>query len=141
MKKFVSRGDDSGTHSMEKRLWEIANLNHHSFSENWYLQTGLGMGETLNIAIGLGAITLVDSATWLSFSNKSDFKVLFQGDERLFNPYSILLVSKKKCPLVNTNRGKALITWLKSKKGQNIIGNFRVNGLQLFTPSVLSDKD
>ena len=77
--KFASRGDNSGTHKAEKRLWKAANLTIDSAANNWYLETGLGMGATLNFAVQTDAYTLSDRATWLSFANRAGHKILFQG--------------------------------------------------------------
>ena len=83
--KFASRGDDSGTNIKERELWQNAQIDPKEFSGDWYLEMGAGMGATLNSGIELNAYIFTDRATWLSFKNKSDFKILFQGDKNLFN--------------------------------------------------------
>ena len=92
------------------------------------------MGATLNVAVGLGAYTLTDSATWASFSNKSDFEVLLRGDERLANPYGVILINPVKHRHVNVIGARAFIRWLTGTEGQSAIGAFRVNGIKVFHP-------
>ena len=129
---FVSRGDMSGTHSKERALWRTTSVLPETSSANWYRQTGSGMGTTLNIASGMGGYTLTDRATWTSFGNKADLDILVEGDKNLFNPYGVMLVSKDKCPSVNSMAGQTFINWLLSNKGQNAISAFRVKDKQLF---------
>jgi tungstate transport system substrate-binding protein len=133
--KFVSRGDDSGTHSKEQSLWKAANVDQKHGAGTWYHETGSGMGGTLNTAAGMDAYTLSDRASWVAFANKGDHRVLVEGDKRLFNPYGVMLVDKKKCPMVKSAEGQLFIDWLLSKRGQEAIASFRVNGKQLFFPN------
>ena len=130
--KFASRSDNSGTHSKELSIWREARLNPEAGSGKWYFETGSGMGTTLNTAVGMNAYTLVDRASWHSFSNKHDFRIILEGDKRLFNPYSIMLISKVKCPEVKSKEGQLFIEWLISDKGQNEISRFTINGRQVF---------
>ena len=132
---FASRSDNSGTHRKEVKLWESTSINPTKASGKWYLETGSGMGATLNAAIQIGAYTITDRATWISFKNKRDFRVFVQGDVKLFNQYGVILVNKKKCPNVNSKAGQTFINWLISEKGQNSIQNFRQNNEQLFFPN------
>ena len=129
---FVSRGDMSGTHSKERALWQAASVLPDTSSAKWYRETGSGMGATLNIAAGMAGYTLTDRATWTSFGNKADLDILVEGDKNLFNPYGVMLISKNKCPTVNTKAGQAFIDWLLSETGQSAISAFRVDGKQLF---------
>ena len=133
--KFASRGDNSGTHKAEKRLWKAANLTIDSAANNWYLETGLGMGATLNFAVQTDAYTLSDRATWLSFSNRADHKILFQGQPPLFNQYGVVPVSNSHCPNVKYEFAQQFTDWLVSADGQNIIASFTLNGAQLFFPN------
>ena len=133
--KFASRSDGSGTHTKELSIWKKIDLDPINESGRWYLETGSGMGKTLNITIGTNAYTLVDRASWYSFSNKYDHRVLLEGDSHLFNPYSIMLINKKKCPTVRSKQGQLFIDWLISKKGQQAIGDFNIDGRQVFTPN------
>jgi tungstate transport system substrate-binding protein len=130
---FVSRGDESGTHKKEIHLWGLTNRDLNRISQQaWYLESGSGMGATLNIAINMRAYTLTDRGTWIRFGNKSDFEILFEGDEELFNPYGLILVNSKKHPHVNVVDGQALIDWLIGKEGQQWINSYRIDGKQLF---------
>lgn len=130
---FVSRGDESGTHRKEMHLWELTNRDLSRISQQpWYLESGTGMGATLNIAINKRAYTLADRGTWIRFGNKSDFEILFEGGEELLNPYGLILVNPKKHPHVNVVDGQALIDWLIGEEGQQWIDSYRVDGKQLF---------
>ena len=130
---FVSRGDESGTHRKEMHLWELTNRDLSRISQQpWYLESGTGMGATLNIAINKRAYTLTDRGTWIRFGNKSDFEILFEGGEELLNPYGLILVNPKKHPHVNVVDGQALIDWLIGEEGQQWIDSYRVDGKQLF---------
>ena len=130
---FVSRGDESGTHRKEMHLWELTNRDLSRISQQpWYLESGTGMGATLNIAINKRAYTLTDRGTWIRFGNKSDFEILFKGGEELLNPYGLILVNPKKHPHVNVVDGQALIDWLIGEEGQQWINSYRVDGKQLF---------
>ncbi len=132
---FVSRGDDSGTHQKEMQLWSSADLDPIPASGDWYRETGSGMGATLNIAAGMGAYTMTDRATWLTFGNKKNLKILVEGDDRLFNQYGIIPVSKQNCPNVKANSGKRFVDWMLSTGGQSAIAAYKVNGEQLFFPN------
>ena len=102
------------------------------YSGDWYREVGTGMGATINIAVGLGAYTLSDRATWLKFANKSDFTILVEGDERLFNPYGIMRVTAEKCPAAQIEKAQIFIDWLISDKGQNLIASYKIDGKTLF---------
>jgi tungstate transport system substrate-binding protein len=132
---FASRGDDSGTHKQERALWQAAEKDVADASGDWYRETGSGMGATLNTARALGAYTLTDRATWISFANKGDLKVLVEGDARLYNPYGVILVNPERHPHVNAEAGQTFIDWLTSAAGQRAIASYRVDGNQLFFPS------
>ena len=132
---FSSRGDESGTHKAEIKIWNEINLETNKFNGNWYRELGLGMGATLNVAVQMDAYALSDRATWLAFNNKRDHKVLFEGDKSLFNQYGIIPVNPKKCPTVKFNLSEKFIYWMLSKEGQNKIASFKVNGHQLFFPN------
>ena len=133
--RFASRGDNSGTHKAEKRLWKAANLIIDSAANRWYLETGLGMGATLNFAVQTNAYTLSDRATWLSFANRASHKILFQGQPPLFNQYGVVPVSNSNCPNVKHEFAQQFTDWLVSADGQNIIASFTLNGVQLFFPN------
>ena len=93
---FASRGDDSGTHKAELKLWKDAGIDVKAASGEWYRSTGSGMGATLNTAAGMGAYALTDRATWISFQNKNDLQIAVEGDPMLFNQYGVILVNPEK---------------------------------------------
>lgn len=132
---FVSRGDDSGTHKAERRLWRAGGIEPEGRSDPWYREAGSGMGATLNIAAGMNAYTLTDRGTWLAFRNRRNLEILVQGDPPLFNQYGILLVNPAKHPHVKAKEGRALIGWITSPEGQRAIGKFTVKGQVLFIPN------
>jgi len=78
---------------------------------------------------------LTDRGTWLSFANKDDFKVLVDGDPKLFNQYGVILVNPEKHPNVKAEKGQAFIDWLTSKEGQAAIASYKIDGQQLFFPN------
>ncbi len=135
---FASRGDDSGTHSKEMRLWQETGIDPLKASGTWYRETGSGMGATLNTAAGLGAYTMSDRATWIAFKNKGDLEILVEGDERLFNQYGVILVNPQKHPHVKAEAGQAFIDWLLGEEGQAAIGAYRMDGEPLFFPNATS---
>lgn len=128
---FISRGDDSGTHKKEKKLWTAAGIEPYG---EWYREAGQGMGKVLQMASELEAYSIADRGTWLAYENKVASRLLFSGDKSLFNPYGIIALSKKRYPDLNHAGAQALIDWLISVKGQKLIGDFKVNGKQLFIP-------
>jgi tungstate transport system substrate-binding protein len=132
---FASRGDDSGTHKAEQRLWRQAGVDARAASGGWYRETGSGMGPTLNTAAAMDAYALADRGTWLSFRNRRDLEVLVEGDRRLFNQYGVMLVSPERHPHVKAGLGQAFVDWLVSAKGQAAIASFRIEGEQLFFPN------
>jgi tungstate transport system substrate-binding protein len=132
---FASRGDDSGTHKAERDLWGQAGVDPTKGSGDWYLETGSGMGATLNTAVGKHAYTLADRGTWLSFANKDDFEVLVEGDPKLFNQYGVILVNPEKHPRVKAEKGQAFVDWLTSGEGQKAIASYKIDGQQLFFPN------
>src|SRR5215210_7648025 len=131
---FASRADDSGTHKAELKLWEQAGVEPKASSGSWYLETGSGMGATLNTAVGKEAYVLTDRGTWLAFANKDDFKVLVEGDDKLFNQYGVILVNPAKHPNVKAREGQAFIDWLTGREGQAAIASYKIDGQQVFYP-------
>ena len=132
---FASRGDNSGTHKAELRLWAKTDVDPGESSGDWYLETGSGMGATLNTAVGKHAYTLTDRGTWLSFANKDDFEVLVEGDPKLFNQYGVILVNPEKHPRVKAEKGQAFVDWLTGSEGQRAIASYKIDGQQLFFPN------
>jgi tungstate transport system substrate-binding protein len=131
---FVSRGDDSGTHKAELRIWEAAGVDPQPASGTWYRETGSGQGATLNTASAMGAYTLVDRGTWLAFKNRGELEVLVEGDERLRNPYAAIVVDPARHPHVDAAASQVFVGWLLSEEGQAAIGSLRAHGRRLFTP-------
>ncbi|MET1412440.1 substrate-binding domain-containing protein [Roseibium sp. HPY-6] len=132
---FASRGDDSGTHKAELRLWNAAGIDAAAASGGWYRETGSGMGATLNTGTGMDAYILTDRATWIAFGNKGNHEIVVEGDPRLFNQYGVILVNPQVHPHVKAEMGQTFIDWLLSKEGQRSISNFTVDGQQLFFPN------
>jgi tungstate transport system substrate-binding protein len=132
---FVSRGDDSGTHKAELRLWQVAGVDVKAASGTWYREVGQSMGATLNTATGMDAYALTDRATWSAFKNRANHKVMVQGDKRLFNQYGVILINPAKHPKVKQAEGQAFIDWLLSKEGQDALASFKINGEQQFFPN------
>jgi len=131
---FVSRGDDSGTHKKELELWATSGFDPRPASGDWYRESGSGMGATLNTAAAMGGYTLSDRGSWVSFGNKGDLEILVEGDERLHNPYSAIVVNPERHPHVHVREAQAFVDWLTSTRGQAAIAAFRVDGQQLFFP-------
>ena len=132
---FASRGDDSGTHKAELRLWAAAGVDPRPHSGAWYRETGSGQGATLNVASGMNAYMLSDRGTWLAFRNRGELELLVEGHPLLRNVYGVILVSAERHRHVKAEAGQAFIDWLLSTEGQQAIDEFRVNGERLFAPS------
>lgn len=132
---FASRGDDSGTHKAELRLWGMTGTDPSAASGTWYRETGSGMGATLNIGTSMGAYVLTDRATWIAFGNKGNHAVQVEGDPRMFNQYGVILVNPEKHGNVKAQDGQTFIDWLISEPGQAAIGAYQVEGQQLFFPN------
>ncbi|MFP6869252.1 MAG: substrate-binding domain-containing protein [Nitrospinota bacterium] len=132
--KWVSRGDDSGTHKKEKILWRKAGL---STSGEWYRSLGQGMGKTLQIADEMNAYTLSDRGSFLFFEarGKVDLRILVEGSKSLLNPYGVIAVNSNRHPHVHYDLAMKYIRFLTSAQGQELIGSFRVKGKKLFHPS------
>lgn len=126
---FVSRGDDSGTHTREKQLWSAARV---SPAGNWYLEAGRGMGDVIIMAGERQGYTLSDRGTYLAFREKTPLKIAVAGDDRLFNPYGVIMVNPKKHPHVKVDLSRKFLNYLTSTEAQNIITGFRKGGEQLF---------
>ena len=132
---FVSRGDRSGTHAAELRLWQLAGVDPATGRGQWYREIGQGMGPALNTAAAQGAYILADRGTWLSFRNRQDQRILIEGDARLFNQYGVMLVNAQRHPHVKAADAQRFIDWLLSSAGQAAIASYRINGEQLFFPN------
>ncbi len=132
---FTSRGDNSGTHRKELSLWKGTGSDPTAASGTWYRETGSGMGATLNAAVGMGAYSLTDRGTWISFKNKGDFRIVVEGDKTLFNQYGVILVNPSKHSNVKADEGQAFIDWILSDEGQSAIASYKLGGQQLFFPN------
>jgi tungstate transport system substrate-binding protein len=113
--RFVSRGDDSGTHKMELSYWKLAGIEPGGAT---YLSAGQGMGEVLTMSASLRGYTLTDRATYAAYRSRTGLEILVEGDPRLYNPYGIIAVSPKKYPGVNYRGAMMLIEWITSAEGQ-----------------------
>jgi tungstate transport system substrate-binding protein len=131
---FVSRGDNSGTHSQEKKLWKIAGINPEG--QKWYQQTGLGMGQTLNVAAEKKGYTLADRGTYLAMKKNLGLEILVEGDAALLNIYHVIEVNSNKWPKANAEGATAFADFIVSKEAQDIIKKFGVDkfGSPLFFP-------
>ncbi|MEW6140883.1 MAG: extracellular solute-binding protein [Thermodesulfobacteriota bacterium] len=129
---FISRGDDSGTHKMEKQLWKKAGITP---SGPWYIEAGQGMGAVLQMAYDKKGYTLADRGTFIAYEGKTDLALLFEGDKSLHNPYGVIAVNPEKHPSVNFECAKKFVVFVTSPEGQGIIASFTLNGKQLFFPS------
>ena len=133
--RFISRGDDSGTHKRELELWSHAGIPVRPASGSWYWEAGVGMGPTLNTATARGAYVLSDGATWAAFGNRQNLTVLYQSDPLLHNPYGIIVINPQRHPHVKRALAEAFTTWLLSSEGQQAIAEFKINGEQVFFPN------
>jgi tungstate transport system substrate-binding protein len=131
---FVSRGDESGTDALEKRLWKVTGLDPAGSGDGWYRDIGGGMGAALNAAAAMGAYTLSDRGTWLSFGNKARMKIEVEGDPRLLNRYDIILLNPKIHPRAQQVPARRFAGWLASPEGQAAIGGYTISGQRLFHP-------
>jgi tungstate transport system substrate-binding protein len=131
---FISRGDDSGTDKLEKSLWKKANLTPQG--QDWYVESGQGMGATLQIASQKGAYTISDRGTYLAQSANLDLEVLVEGDPVLLNVYHVMQVNPEQFKRVNAEGGKAFVDFMVSADTQKLIGDFGVEkfGQPLFIP-------
>jgi tungstate transport system substrate-binding protein len=132
---FISRGDRSGTHSAELKLWKDSGIDIEKDKGAWYKSIGQGMGAALNTAQGSNGYVLSDRATWINFKNKGDLEIVVEGDKRLFNQYGVMLVNPQKHPNVKKAEGQQFIDWLVSPDGQKAIADYKINGQQLFFPN------
>ena len=132
---FVSRGDKSGTHIAELKLWKASGIDLDKVKGPWYRDTGQGMGPALNTAASMNAYILADRGTWLAFKNRADLTVLVEGDKRLYNQYGVMLVNPEKHPSVKKDLGQTFIDWLVSPEGQKAIADYKIGGEQLFFPN------
>lgn len=158
---FISRGDDSGTHTKEQELWKTTGLDlevqkstifkkgkkravsfiYPKGSDKWYLSIGQGMGKTITFADEKKAYTLADRGTYIKYKYGRDagldLEIMCEGDTVLHNPYGVIPVNPDKHPHVKYKQAKQFADWLVSPKGQSLISSYRLNGKQLFYPDAL----
>ncbi|MCB9456446.1 MAG: substrate-binding domain-containing protein [Anaerolineaceae bacterium] len=129
---FVSRGDDSGTHTKELAIWEAAALTPEG---DWYISAGQGMGAVLTMSEELQAYTLTDRATFATrAADGIALMIVVEGDPVLFNPYGVIPVNPAAHPGIDAELGQAFAHWITSLPTQELIASYQVNGLTLFVP-------
>ena len=129
--RFVSRGDESGTHQMEKSYWKGAAVDPKGA---WYVSSGQGMGQVLTMAGEFQGYALTDRATYAAYKDKTGLETLVEGDPKMFNPYGIIAVNPQRHPKVNHQGAMAIVYWITSPEGQKAIADFKINGVQMFFP-------
>ena len=135
---FISRGDKSGTHAAELRLWRQAGSDLAAPGAPrpaGYKECGCGMGPALNMAASTGAYVFTDRGTWLSFRNRADLAILVEGDKALFNQYGVMVVNPARHPHVKQAAAQAFADWVTSPAGQASIASYKVGGEPLFFPN------
>lgn len=131
---FISRGDESGTHSKEKELWKGAGITPQG---EWYISAGKGMGPVLQMADEKKAYTLADRATYLSMKNKLELSVVTEKNDKLYNQYGVIAVNPQKFSTIKAKEAEEFVKWILSEKGQKLIGEFGKEkfGQSLFIPN------
>ena len=130
--RFVSRGDESGTHQMEKHYWKSAGVDARGA---WYVSVGQGMGQVLTMAGQLGGYTLTDRATYAAYKDKTGLDTLVEGDPQMFNPYGVIAVNSQRHPGINSQGAMAFVNWLTSPEVQKVVADYKINGVQMFFPT------
>ena len=133
---FVSRGDESGTHNAEQRIWEKSTLNSSHFSPKNYVVTGSGMGRTLGIAVEKQAYVLTDKATWLSYKNKGLQSILYENDPYFQNIYSVIPINPVLFNHISQERQQIFMDWIKSNSAKELIQNFQISSENPFIPLI-----
>jgi tungstate transport system substrate-binding protein len=131
----VSRGDKSGTHTAELRLWQAAGIDIAKAKPAGYKECGCGMGPALNMGSSLNGYVLTDRGTWLSFKNRGELVILVEGDKSLFNPYGVMVVNRAVFPHVKAELAQRFADWVVSPAGQAAIASYKIGGEQLFFPN------
>ena len=132
---FVSRGDRSGTHAAELRLWAQAGVDPAAARPSGYRACGCGMGPALNMASATDAYVLSDRGTWIAFRNRGTLAIVVEGDTRLFNPYGVMVVNPARHPHVKAALAQQFADWVVSPAGQQTIASYRIDGQPLFFPN------
>ena len=135
---FISRGDRSGTHLAELMIWnKDAGIDIDTERGPWYTSIGQGIDAALQMAVASNGYVLADRSTWIHLNNKGDLQILLEGDRRMFNQYSVILVNPAKHSNVKQEFGQQFIDWLVSPEGQKAIASYKTNGEQLFFPNAM----
>lgn len=136
--KFISRADQSGTHSKELSIWKKAGIEP---SGDWYVEAGQGMGAVITMANDMLAYTLSDRATWLSYAADTDLQIVTEGDTNMFNQYGVIVVDPAKNDQINAEGALAFQTWIIGEKAQSMIAEYGVEefGDALFTPNATGE--
>ena len=132
---FISRGDRSGTHAAELRLWKKAGIDLAGARPAGYKECGCGMGPALNIGSSSNAYVLTDRGTWLSFKNRGELEIIVEGDRTLFNQYGVMVVNPARHPHVKAALAQQFADWVVSPAGPASIAGYKINGEQLFFPN------
>lgn len=132
---FISRGDRSGTHAAELRLWKLAGIDPTIAKPAGYRECGCGMGPALNIGSSVNGYVLSDRGTWIAFKNRGELAIVVEGDKKLFNQYGVMLVNPVKHPQVKKELGQQFVDWLVSQQGQAAIASYQIDGQPLFFPN------
>ncbi|MFY9599795.1 MAG: extracellular solute-binding protein [Pseudolabrys sp.] len=133
---FISRGDRSGTHLAELRIWhKDVGIDIENDRGSWYTSIGQGMDAALQMEVASNGYVLSDRGSWIHLKNKGDLQILVEDDKRMFNQYGVILVNPAKHPNVKQDFGKQFIDWLVSPEGQKAIANYKIKGEQLFFPN------
>lgn len=130
---FISRGDDSGTHTKEKAYWKDASITPEG---DWYVSAGTGMGAVLQMAAEKGGYTLTDRATYLSMKDKLDLQIVTEKNDKMYNQYGVIMVNPDKYPIKKAE-AQEFIDWILSEEGQNLIAEYGVEEFKepLFVPN------
>jgi tungstate transport system substrate-binding protein len=129
---FVSRGDKSGTHAAELRLWKAAGTDVAAARPAGYKECGCGMGPALNMASSTDAYVLADRGTWIAFKNRGNLAVLVEGDSKLFNQYGVMVVNPARHAHVKAALAQQFADWVVAPAGQAAIADYKIGGEQLF---------
>jgi tungstate transport system substrate-binding protein len=136
--KFFSRGDNSGTNKKEISLWKSA-LKSAPENAAWYIQTGQGMLNTINMAAEKNGYSMTDRGTWIKYESQkgeaNSMKIVVEGDKSLFNQYSVITINKDKCENVKPQLAQKFTNWIISPNTQKFIGDFKLLNKSLFIPN------
>ncbi|MEC7677051.1 MAG: substrate-binding domain-containing protein [Pseudomonadota bacterium] len=129
---FISRSDSSGTHAAEMSIWDKTGLDPSPFSGSWYLETGQGMGPSLNIATSLSGYILTDRSSWLRYQNKLNHVILYENPKELRNDYSMILINHNRCNNLSLKPARNLFNWLKSVDAADLIKDYQIKNTNVF---------